>query len=341
MPVFRSLEALEADYLPERLPGRDAELEEIRFALKPAVTGGAPQPLFIQGRTGVGKTACVRYACRQLEESSKAKPVFVNCWQSYTRQSVLAELARCVGEALPRRGLAADEVFQRIAQACRKEGIVPIVVLDEVDQLLARGEGSVLYDLTRTRELHGFSTGVICITNAADAFQKLDERVRAAFTAGRLEFKPYTPTQLRKIVTERAAKAFAPKAVADEVIAICTARAAKEGGDARVALQLLLGAGRRAEARNANRVEEKDVPGGATNPSVEKKMSRLSGVEEELMQIIGKGKKSGDVYALAEKQGMELGERSIRTYLDRLVENGFLVAEEQNDKGRTRFFKPR
>jgi len=338
MAVFRSLEALEADYLPDSLPGRESELREIAFALKPALAGGSPQPLFVYGRTGVGKTACVRFACRQLEESSKAKPALINCWQSYTRQSVLSELARSVGEALPRRGLAADEVFQRIAQTCRRDGIVPVVVLDEVDQLLAKGEGGVLYDLTRSRELHGFPVGVVCITNDAAAFQKLDERVRAAFVSGRVEFKPYSPSQLREIVAERVAKAFAPKAVSDEVVALCTARGAGEGGDARVAIQLLLGAGRRAEARNANRVEAKDVPAGVANPSVEKKFSRLNGTEEKLLALVGNGKKSGELYALAEEKGFGLSERSVRNYLDGLVEKGFLKARGLEEKGRTRFF---
>ncbi|MFA4946663.1 MAG: AAA family ATPase [Candidatus Micrarchaeia archaeon] len=339
MGVFRSLEALEPEFVPERLPGREAELSEIAAALKPALKGGQPQPLFIEGRTGVGKTCCVRYACNSLADEGNVRIVYVNCWQVYTRQGVLAELARQVGEALPRRGLAGDEVFQRIAQACKKEGVIPIVVLDEVDQLLARGEGGVLYDFTRSRELTGAAVGVVCITNDHEAFSRLDERVRAAFIAGRVEFKPYTPKQLREIARERATKAFKPNAMTDEALGVCVARGAREGGDCRVTLNLLLAAGRRAEARNAERVEAEDVPREATNASVEKKLSRLNQAEETLLELVGDGVLSGELYAAAEKAGLNLGERSIRTYLDRLVKNGFLEFEERADKGRTRFYK--
>lgn len=339
MSVIKFLDALEPDFVPEQLPGREAEVREIVLALEPALNGRAPQPLFIQGKTGVGKTSSVRFVCRELESASKAKTVFINCWQSYTRQSVLSELARSVGEALPRRGLAADEVFQRITQACKQQEIVPVVVLDEVDQLLARGEDGVLYDLVRAHELHGVPIGVVCITNDSSAFQRLDERVRTSFIAGKREFNPYSPKELREIVRDRVKKAFRPNSVSEEAIGLCTARAAREGGDARVAIHLLLAAGRRAESENADRVEEKHVPIDAENASQEKKLSRLNETEEKLLDLVGEGKSSGDLYAAARKQGIDLSDRSVRTYLDRLVKKGFLRFEEKNDKGRTRFYE--
>ncbi len=339
MSVIRFLNALEPDYLPEQLPGREAETKEIALALAPALAGRAPQPLFIQGKTGVGKTCSVRFVCRELESSSKAKTVFINCWQSYTRQSVLSELARSVGEALPRRGLAADEVFQRITQACRKQKIVPVVVLDEVDQLLVRGEDGVLYDLVRAHELHGVPIGVVCITNDANAFMAMDDRVRTSFIAGKQEFKAYSPRELREIVRDRVKKAFQPNAVDEEVIGLCTARAAMEGGDARVAIHLLLAAGRRAEAGNADKVEARHVPVDAGNASQEKKFSRLNETEERILGLVAAGKSSGELYAAVKKAKLDLSDRSVRTYLDRLVKKGFLKFEEKNEKGRTRYYE--
>jgi cell division control protein 6 len=339
MSVIKFLDALEPDYLPEQLPGREAETKEIALALKPALDGRAPQPLFIQGRTGVGKTCSVHFVCRQLESASKAKTVFINCWQSYTRQSVLSELARSVGEALPRRGIAADEVFQRITQACKKQGIIPVVVLDEVDQLLVRGEDGVLYDLVRAHEIHGVPIGVVCITNDANTFAAMDERVRTSFIAGKLEFKAYSPKELREIVRDRVKKAFQSNAVEEEVIGLCTARAAKEGGDARVAIHLLLAAGRRAEAENADKVKAKHVPMGEANASQEKKFSRLNDTEEKILELIDTGKSSGELYEAVKKAGLTLSDRSVRTYLDRLVKKGFLKFEEKNEKGRTRYYE--
>ena len=336
--VFKTQEFLEPDFVPQKLPGREAQTKEIAEAFKPALKGGSPLPLWVFGRTGVGKTSCVKYVARELEESARVRVVYVNCWQNYTRQGILSELARSLGEALPRRGLAGDEVFSRAMQACKNSQTVPIVVLDEVDQLAANNEEKVLYDLVRAKEVFGVSLGLACITNDEAALARLDDRVRSAFSSGQIRFDPYSPKQLKEILGSRL-NAFSRGSVTPEAIALCAAIGAKNGGDARIAIQLLLAAGRNADKRGSEFVEESDVPEQSA-ASTRKKLSRLSENEEKIYSLVEDGMHSGELYAAAKKAGVELSERSIRNILVSLEKKRFLELKDSSGAaGRTRVLR--
>lgn len=338
--VFTCGEALSPEFLPDELPGREKEIQEIAFALKPATQKKPPQALFVYGRTGVGKTSCVKKVSLELENSFDAKIVYVNCWQNYTRQSILNEVARSLGEALPRRGLAGDEIFSRIIQSCKHSGLVPVIVLDEVDQLFARREEKILYELTRAHEQYGTPLGLACITNDFAAFSRLDDRVRSAFIGGKIEFKPYNPLQLKKILRERAKQAFAKGACDEEAIALCVAFAAKQGGDARIAIKALWLAGRNADARGARKVAAADARKALRaqeekTAAQEKKESRLNESEKKILLLVKKRMTSSRLYAAASKAGIKMSERSIREYVGSLREKGLLkVSDEYNPGGK-------
>ncbi|MDK2463551.1 MAG: hypothetical protein QI223_02085 [Candidatus Korarchaeota archaeon] len=65
MPVVRDWAPLDLDYVPPRLLHRDGELRRIRDAL--ARASRAPKGgMVVEGFTGTGKTAAVRYTLRAL-----------------------------------------------------------------------------------------------------------------------------------------------------------------------------------------------------------------------------------------------------------------------------------
>ncbi|OIO25125.1 hypothetical protein COX85_00845 [Candidatus Micrarchaeota archaeon CG_4_10_14_0_2_um_filter_55_9] len=336
--VFRSQQFLEPDFVPEELPGREAETRGIADAFRPALQGATPLPLWVSGRTGVGKTSCLKFVARELEENSNARVVYVNCWQNYTRQGMLSELARTLGEALPRRGLAGDEVFSRAMQACKHSKLIPVVILDEVDQLIAHKEERALYDLTRAKELFGVPLGLACVTNDETSLARLDDRVRSAFSSGQVFFKPYSPKQLKEILLSRLT-AFRRGAVKPDALALCAAIGAKNGGDARISIQLLLAAGRNADKRGSGFVEVVDVP-KQSGASRQKKFSRLSQNEEKVYSLIRDGMRSGELYEAMRKAGVELSERSVRNILSALEKKRFVELEESSGSaGRTRIIK--
>ncbi|MFH1056248.1 MAG: AAA family ATPase [Candidatus Micrarchaeota archaeon] len=319
--IFRNEIALKADFLPDTLPGREAQVNEIVFALQPAFEGRKAKNLFLWGPPGTGKTSCAKFVFRKLgEESQKARTVFVNCWQNPTRNSVLARIAEAIGEPLPRRGLGSDEMFERISENFLSQKSVGVIALDECDRLLHNKEDAIVYDLLR-RE---FVSAVVCVTNDLSFLQKIDERARSSLQPEVLVFKRYSPMLLKKILFERASLSFKPNACPPEVIAVVAAYASKLGGDARVALEALWQCGKNAEARGSQKIEKKDFEMLKENPSVAKKLEGLGAAEREIIGVLekqkGKSILAGELYA---KVG--LPERTVRNHLN-LLESKKIVS---------------
>lgn len=349
--IFTNEDALKPEFIPETLPGRENELIQIALALRPLAesVGVKGRNLFIFGPPGSGKTVSARRALRDLSEySDKVWCFYVNCWQYATRHAVFSQLALLAGEPLPRRGLAADEVFERFTGVVRTSKKNAVVVLDEFDRLLQAGNDKVLYDLARAKELSGANFTQILISNDVELLSKLDARVRSSLQPMTLEFKQYSPTQLKKILMERAVHAFHENVLSKEALALCAACGAKAGGDARVALQALYEAGRNAEQRGARIVELVDARKAVLeqevlNASKEKRLIGLTRLEESVLSVLreaGKPLESGELYSLLNDVASE---RSLRTCLSLLQLKKLVILEEKcggkGERGRTRLVK--
>lgn len=321
--VFKDENVLKSDFLPESLPGRESQLNELVDALKPAFDGRRARNVFAFGPPGTGKTSSVKLVFSRLqEESQRAKTIFVNCWQNPTRNSVLTRIAEAVGEPLPRRGLGTDEVQARVAESFAMQKIAGVIALDECDRLLHKGEDAVIYDLLRSP----FTSAVVCITNDRDFMQKIDDRIRSSLQPAVLEFSRYSPIELKKILAERAAIAFKPGVCPPEAIALVAAYASKTGGDARVALEALWQCGKNAEARGSQEIGKSDFTMLKENPSQQKRFEGLSETEEKIMGFLktrpAKTATSGELYG-----AIGLNDRTLRNYL-RLLESKKLVSIE-------------
>ena len=347
--IFREENALLPDYLPFELPGREHEVKELVYCLQPASENRQPEHALLYGPPGTGKTTCARYVLKQLSEySARPLPIYINCWESPSRFSILSEIADALGEMLPRRGIAADEILSRVFEIAKKDGRIPIVVLDEADRLEASDDGvQVLYDLCRAGELHSLKTAVIAITNDEEFHTRLDARVRSSFVQHMHHFASYSVPQLKEILRQRAGKAFFDGALDDEVVPLCAAVAVKRGGDARIAFALLRAAGKAAERENAARVEVKHVRAtqeeslASSGSKVERKLGTLDEVDQKIiMAVKGAGKEgieSGKLYAAMKKF---LGDRALRQRVDRLEKTGMLETEfVQIGQGRSRLIR--
>ena len=347
--IFKDESALLPDFLPDELPGREREIRELVYCLQPAAENRQPEHALLIGQPGTGKTSSARFVLKQLSEySQRPLTVYVNCWETPSRFAVLGFLALALGEPMPRRGIAADEIFARVVEIAKKEGRIPILVLDEVDRLAAQPDGAqVLYDLCRAGEVHSLKTCVIAITNDEEFHAKLDRRVRSSFVQHTLKFSPYSVPQLKKIIEGRARLAFADGALDSEVAPLCSALAYKNGGDARVALSLLLSAGKAAERENAQRVlvsHVRQVESSTLQSSgvkAERKLFEMDEVDRKIVEAVQKAGKSGiESGKLYDSLAKLAKERALRNRIERLEQTGILSSEPiQLGQGRSRLIR--
>jgi len=336
--IFKDESALSPEFLPEELPGREREIKELVYCLQPAAENRQPQHSLLVGPPGTGKTSAAKFVLKQLSEySQRPLPIYINCWESQSSYAALSILVSTVGEMMPRRGIAADEMFLRFVEIAKKEGKTPIVVLDEVDRLASSAGGErIIYDLCRAGENHSLRTGVIAITNDEEFGMKLDSRIRSSFVQHTLKFAPYAVPQLKEILSRRAEAAFFASALDSETIPLCAAIAFKHngdyvlrhssdcsahravdhsfcgtsrsppaaaGGDARVALALLYSAGKAAERENAPKVlpqHVRQIESQALGQSGIKAARKLPEMDELDRRIVEAAKKAG-------KAGIETG----------------------------------
>ena len=197
-----------------------------------------------------------------------------------------------------------------------------VIALDECDRLLHNKDDVVLYDLLRS----GFVSAVACVTNDKDFPQKIDERAKSSLQSLGIEFKRYSPIELKKILRERAASAFAPNSWDEELIAVVAAYASKQGGDARVAIETLWQCGKNAEERNSSKIEKRDFEELKANPSKTKRLAGTGELEEKIISVLRRNKGVLSAGELYEKTGEP--ERTVRTYL-KLLENKRVISLER------------
>jgi cell division control protein 6 len=275
-PIFKNREYLRPSYTPEELPHRDSQIHQLARILAAPLRGETPSNILIYGKTGTGKTACVKYVTRELEKVSdrsplKVKLVYINCEEVNTKYRILATLANTFLERLrrnsnelpdsvPMTGWPTDEVYKCFFRAMDSERQLAVIVLDEIDKLVLKSGDEVLYHLTRMNsDLMNSKVSIIGISNDLNFMNYLDPRVRSSLSEEELVFPPYNAVQLKDILEKRARISFMEGVIEDGVISLCAAHAAREHGDARRALDLLRVAGELAERDGDEKVTVEHV----------------------------------------------------------------------------------
>ncbi len=262
--IFKNRDVLRHTYTPDDLPHRDEQIRTLASILAPALRGETPSNVLIYGKTGTGKTATVKFVGRQLEEMSKKLNVrcmvhYINCELIDTQYRVLASLANALGRTVPMTGWPTDQVYEEVKKALDLREQTVIIVLDEIDKLVKKGD-EALYNLSRINsELEKGKVSIIGISNDLKFKNYLDPRVISSLSEEEIIFPPYNAEQLKDILEQRAKLAFYEGVLDDEVIPYCAALAAQEHGDARKALDLLRVSGEIAEKENADRVTKEHV----------------------------------------------------------------------------------
>lgn len=277
--VFVNREAMRPTFMPDILPHRERETDNLASILVPALRKETPSNVFIYGKTGTGKTAVTKFVGRELlvkgkEIGKKVNFVYINCEIVDTHYRVLQNIANHFidewSERIPFTGWPTDEVYTRLKHMIEKQGGVTVIILDEVDKL--KGD-EVLYSLSRINtELEKAKVSIVGLSNDLKFTEFLDPRVKSSLGEENMIFAPYDAGELQDILNQRVEIALKPDCIDSDVVPLCSALAAQEHGDARRALDLL-----RMSAELADR---------AKSPRITKKYVRLAQNKIEIDRII-------------------------------------------------------
>lgn len=269
MPAYRSVfkdEAkLDITYVPSRLPHREAEMRLLKefFSFMLTVPEKMAQRVLIVGDVGTGKTVLSQRFGADMVQQAKQRGlnlyyIHVNCRQY--RGSLFFILHHAVSvfhPSFPKRGFSAGELLNIFSQILDEQNAHVILTLDEFESLIEREGSESVYKLTRLQEARlnkpqRFS--LICILKNLKAVETLDPSTRSTLQSNIIRLERYSKEQLADIISDRVQLAFKPLTVSEDAISLIAELAHSEGGNARLAIELLWRSGKYADAEDLGTV---------------------------------------------------------------------------------------
>jgi cell division control protein 6 len=269
--IYRDRDALREDHQPEEIVGRDQELADYQTALQPVINGEQPNNIFLYGKTGVGKTATTRYLLNHLQadveeyDDISLSVIYLNCdglTSSYQVATHLVNRIRSERNQISTTGYPLGTVYEKLWTELEDFSSTVLIVLDEVDNI---EDDSILYQLPRARDndnLTDTKLGLIGISNDFKFREQLSSKVKSSLCEEELHFPAYNANELRSILEQRVDVAFHPDVVTEAVISYCAAIGARDAGDARQSIELLMKGGDIARKEGAETVTEAQVKRG-------------------------------------------------------------------------------
>lgn len=267
--IFANRELVTVGHVPDedRIVGRDEEMRQVGRALGPAIEGSPPRNLIIYGKTGTGKSLVAKHVTTRAEYQAHENGVnfitcYVDCSNENTETRVAREMTFSVQDRLapdkhiPPTGIGASEYYRYLWSILSDQDVF-VVVLDEIDKLQ---DDEVLMQLSRAKET-GKTTcniGVISISNKIEYRDRLNKRIDSSLQDREHVFDPYDGPQLEEILENRR-DAFKEEVLNEGVISLASSLAAREHGDARKAIDILLNAGDLAEEGGDDAIREQHV----------------------------------------------------------------------------------
>ncbi|MEE9115692.1 MAG: ORC1-type DNA replication protein [Thermoplasmata archaeon] len=258
---------LRPSYIPENLPHREKQIDQIASILATALRGERPSNILIFGKTGTGKTAVIKYMGNEISKADERERVsflYMNCEIVDTPYAILQNIGnrfvQDFDDRIPFTGWSIERVYNILREKIDEEKRVVIIVLDEIDKLVTKSGDDILYHLSKINDdLKKTKISLIGISNDLKFTEFLDPRVKSRLSDEKLVFPPYNANELRDILQQRSNLAFENGVIDDGVISLCAALAAQEHGDARRALDLLRVAAELVERSGSDKITEHHV----------------------------------------------------------------------------------
>jgi cell division control protein 6 len=255
--VLLTKEPLSYDWTPPELIGRDAQLGELASMFLGIESHRVSCRAVVTGNVGSGKTVLThRFGLdlsSKLEGRRKIVLAHVNCRNHPSTSQVLQQIALSLDSGHPERGFSSGEIIQTIRRNLNTHGNHLLLVLDEVDILVRRDSSDQGQD-----ELG--SVSLILVSQDPSLFNLFEQAIKSRLGESTvLVMPPYDAGELIGIARQRYEASCRPGSVSDETLAKIGRFAAEAGGDARLAIELLEAAVRRAEKAGRGDVLTEDV----------------------------------------------------------------------------------
>lgn len=258
--IFANREVLSLHYTPKKLIGREKEINNIERAIAPALKGERGRNLFVYGKTGVGKTSCVKYVIEEVKNipNTSARISYVNCRIYNSRYRVLNKI---VSDHLPtyaKRGYGASDLYEKLVSWIEEDNKIFVVILDEIDVI--KDLDDLIYTLTRINsDIKAGGVTMVGISNKVSFKDSLDPRSLSSLYESEIVFSNYNANELFDIIKDRAKTGFKKNVVGDEILKFIAANATRNGGDARFSLKILSIAGELSEKDNLQNISLEKV----------------------------------------------------------------------------------
>lgn len=258
--IFLKREVLSPHYIPHNLLFRDKQMQDIAKYMAPSLKGERGRNLFVYGKTGTGKTSCMKSVIDKIRSLpiSKARISYINCRVYNSRYRILHKI---VSDYLPlyaKRGYGVVDIYERVISWIEEDGKILVVVLDEID--VVKDLDDLIYTLTRANsDMRAGGIALVGISNKVSFKDVLDPRSLSTLDENELVFSPYNSNELAQILKERVAEGFKKGVVDQAAINLAAALAAKDSGDARLAVKIITKAGELAEERDLAMVTSNEV----------------------------------------------------------------------------------
>ena len=256
--IFFNRDALSPHFLPEKIMYREKEIEKIMRSITPLFHNKRPRNIFLYGKTGTGKTSSIKYIMKQfVQVPSNGKMLYINCRMYSSRYKILQKITSDL-ISFAKNGFAPSVFYEKILGWVEEGQRYLVVVLDEIDMIKDLDE--LLYTLTRANDDLKFGgVSLVGISNKLEFKKKLDPRSKSSLLETEIVFPPYDSTQLQGILKQRVEIGFYEGVCEESAINLAAAITARETGDARYALKMLLYAGEIADERRDKRITHAHV----------------------------------------------------------------------------------
>lgn len=261
--IFKDRNVLLPGFIPKNPRHRNTQIKFLVEHFKPCFRNEPPSNLLIYGKTGTGKTLITRHVAKKVMVRSKEEGLpapfitYINVQMTNTKYRILQKICSDLGVSLPKTGLATDYVLETLKELLMNENRNLVVIIDEIDLLVkSKEKDDLLYLLTRlSEEEPSVKISIIGISNDLRFKSFLGIRVLSSLNAPEIMFHPYTQKELESILKDRARLAFIEGVCDETIVRVIAALGAKEEGDARKTIALLLKTGEVAEQEKATRID--------------------------------------------------------------------------------------